>query len=381
MRHFTFSFVGLSNFGQMPLLPLFKKIINMLFSPITIKNITLKNRVVVSPMCEYSSLDGFANNWHLVHLGSRAVGGAGLIITEAAAVSPEGRISVADLGIWNDGHIDKLKEINDFIHENGAHTGIQLAHAGRKASFASPFESPKQLANDAGGWDTLSASAIKFNEVDKTPIALDLAGIEKVKADFKSAAKRSLQAGFDVIEIHAAHGYLIHQFLSPLSNNRTDEYGGSFENRIRLLLEVVEAVQESWPKENPLFVRISATDWAQGGWNLEESIRLSALLKNLGVDLIDVSSGGLTPLQKIEIGPGYQVPFATDIKKQANILTGAVGLITEAEQADEILRHGKADLIFIARELLRDPYFPLHAAKKLGVDIKWPVQYERAKLR
>ena len=354
---------------------------SLLFSPLKIKNIELKNRIVVSPMCEYSAIDGFPNNWHLVHLGSRAVGGAGLIIFEATGVSPEARISVGDLGIWKDEHIEKFKEIVNFIHENGAIAGIQLAHAGRKASFDIPWENPLQLDKEKGGWDTVSASAEIFNPTDKTPIALDTAGIEKVKADFKSATIRAIKAGFKVIEIHAAHGYLQHQFLSPISNKRTDNYGGSFENRIRLLMETVETAQEVWPAENPLFVRISATDWAEGGWNLEESIQLSALLKEKGVDLIDTSSGGLTLAQQIPLKPGYQVEFAAAIKKEIGIATGAVGLITTAKQAEEILQNGEADLIFLAREFLIDPYFPLHAAFELGDDVKWPSQYERAKPR
>lgn len=352
---------------------------SLLFSPIKIKNITLKNRIVVSPMCEYSSIDGFANNWHLVHLGSRAVGGAGLVITEATAVSPEGRISIVDLGIWKDEHKEKLKEIVDFIHENGSVAGIQLAHAGRKASFDIPWENPAQVDKDKGGWDTVAPSAVQFNPRDKMPIALDQAGINKVKADFKAAAKRALEVGFKVVEVHAAHGYLLHQFLSPLSNQRNDEYGGSFENRIRLVLEVVEAVQEVWPQENPLFVRISATDWVEGGWNAEESVALSKILKEKGVDVIDTSTGGLAREQQIPVAPNYQVGFAEQIKKEAGILTGAVGLITEAEQAELILQNEEADLIFLARELLRNPYFPLQAAKQLGDDVKWPVQYERAK--
>ncbi|TCC93895.1 NADPH dehydrogenase NamA [Pedobacter frigiditerrae] len=354
---------------------------SLLFSPIKIKNIELKNRIVVSPMCEYSATDGFSNNWHLVHLGSRAVGGAGLIIFEATSVSPEARISIGDLGIWKDEHIEKFKEIVDFIHQNGSVAGIQLAHAGRKASFDIPWENPLQLHIENGGWDTVSASAEIFSSTDKTPIALDITGIEKVKADFKSATVRAIKAGFKVIEIHAAHGYLQHQFLSPISNKRTDNYGGSFENRIRLLMETIEAVKEVWPAQNPLFVRISATDWAEGGWNLEESIRLSALLKEKGVDVIDTSSGGLTLAQQIPLVPGYQVQFAAAIKKKTGVTTGAVGLITDAKQAEEILQNGEADLIFLAREFLRDPYFPLHAAFELGDDVKWPSQYERAKPR
>lgn len=352
-----------------------------LFSAFQLKNITLKNRLVISPMCQYSAIDGFANNWHLVHLGSRAIGGAGLIIAEATAVSPEGRISIGDLGIWKDEHVGKLKEITDFIHQNGTIAGIQLAHAGRKASFDIPWENAEQLNLADGGWPTVAPSAIPFNDTDKTPVELNVAGIEKVKNDFRNAAARALNAGFKVVEIHAAHGYLLHQFLSPLSNQRTDQYGGSFENRIRLLLETIESVQETWPAENPLLVRISATDWADGGWTLEESIRLSAMLKEKGVDLVDTSSGGLTLKQEIPLSPGYQVNFASAIKKENGMATGAVGLITDAEQADEILNQGHADLIFIARASLRDPYFVLHAAHELGDEIKWPSQYERAKPR
>ena len=354
---------------------------SLLFSPITIKNIKLKNRIVVSPMCEYSATDGFANNWHLVHLGSRAVGGAALVMAEATAVSPEGRISIGDLGIWKEEHLGKLTEITTFIHENNSIAGIQLAHAGRKASFDIPWENPQQLGSEKGGWDTLAPSTERFNPTDKMPVALNLVGIAKVKLDFKLAAARALKAGFKVVEIHAAHGYLLHQFLSPLSNRRTDQYGGSFENRIRLLLETIESVQEAWPKENPLFVRISATDWAEGGWTEEESIRLSALLKAKGVDVIDTSSGGLTLTQNIPLSAGYQVRFASAIRKETNIITGAVGLITDAQQAEEILQQKKADLIFIAREFLRSPYFPLHAAFELGDDVKWPSPYERAKPR
>lgn len=353
-----------------------------LFSPITIKETILKNRIVVSPMCEYSSEDGFASNWHLVHLGSRAVGGAGLIITEAAAVSPEGRISYGDLGIWKDEHIEKLKEINDFIHQQGGKTGIQLAHAGRKASHHKPWDGNKQiLPNEANGWQTVAPSALAFTEDEMAPIALDNAGIEKVKVDFKAAAARALSAGFDVIEIHAAHGYLINQFLSPLSNIRTDEYGGSFENRIRFLLELVETVHEVWPENKLLFVRISATDWMEGGWTIEDSVALAKVLKTKGVDLIDCSSGGNSATAKYPVQPGYQVKFAEQVKREAEILTGAVGLITEPRQADEIISSGQADVVLLARQLLRDPYFALRAAHELGQDIKWPVQYERGKWR
>jgi 2,4-dienoyl-CoA reductase-like NADH-dependent reductase (Old Yellow Enzyme family) len=351
-----------------------------LFSPIKIKNIEFKNRIVVSPMCEYSSEDGFANDWHLVHLGSRAVGGAALIITEATAVSPEGRISYGDLGIYKDEHITKLKQITDFIHQHGAFAGTQLAHAGRKASHELPWLGGGQFPSDhQNGWKTLAPSAIPFTENEEPPLALDKAGIEKVKADFKAAAKRALAAGFDVIELHGAHGYLIHEFLSPLSNHRTDEYGGSFENRIRLLLEIIESVQTVWPSENPLFVRISATDWTEGGWTAEDSVALAKVLITKGVDLIDCSSGGNVATAKIPLKPGYQVEFSEKVKKESGILTGAVGLITEAVQADEIIRNGQADFAIMARELLRDPYFPLRAAHELGHEVKWPDQYLRAK--
>jgi 2,4-dienoyl-CoA reductase-like NADH-dependent reductase (Old Yellow Enzyme family) len=351
-----------------------------LFSPLNIKSITLRNRIVISPMCQYSSEDGFANDWHLVHLGSRAVGGAGLIIQEATAVSPEGRITPADLGIYQDGHIEKLKSITTFIHQQGAVAGIQLAHAGRKASCARPWDGGKQLRESEGGWKTVSASEIAFNPDDDTPQMLDENGIRKVIADFKASAKRALVAGYKVIEIHAAHGYLIHQFLSPLSNHRVDNYGGSFENRIRLLLEIIQEVQTVWPESLPLFVRISATDWAEGGWNADEAVQLSSILKDKGVDLIDCSSGGMVPYAKIPVGPGFQVPFAERIKNETGIMTGAVGMITEVQQAEFILEEEQADLIIIARASLREPYFALHAAKVLETDITWPVQYQRAKI-
>lgn len=351
-----------------------------LFSPLPIKNIVLKNRIAISPMCQYSAKDGFANDWHLVHLGSRASGGAGLIIQEATAVAPEGRISPEDLGLWNDLQIEKLQTINQFIISQNSIPGIQLAHAGRKASVSAPWIGNKKLDESQGGWETVAPSAVAYHSDEKEPIALDQIGIQKVISDFKSATKRALQAGFQVIEIHAAHGYLLHQFLSPLSNFRTDEYGGSFENRIRLLLEVLEAVQSEWPKNLPLFVRISATDWAEGGWNIDESVQLSKILKEKGVDLIDVSSGGLVSHQQIPLGPNYQVPFAEKIKKETGILTGAVGLITEAIQAEEIISSGKADLVLFARESLRNPNLALDFAKELSAAISWPKQYERAKI-
>lgn len=352
---------------------------SLLFSPITIKNLQLKNRIVVSPMCQYSAEEGFANDWHLVHLGSRAVGGAALIIQEATAVSPEGRISAQDLGIWSDEHIPFLKRINDFIQANGAVAGIQLAHAGRKASFEVPWKGGRQVTADRGGWKTVAPSALAYHSGDEAPEALTAEGIAKVKADFVAATRRAVKAGFQVIEIHAAHGYLLHQFLSPLTNQRTDTYGGSLENRIRLLVEVVGAIQEVWPAENALFVRISATDWAPGGWSPEDSVELARVLKSQGVDLVDCSSGGNVPQQQIPLSPGYQVQFAAAVKTQSDIRTGAVGLITETEQAEEILQNGHADLIFMAREFLRDPYFPLHAAFELDAAVQWPEQYDRAR--
>ena len=349
-----------------------------LFSPITIKGVTIKNRIVQSPMCQYSSVDGFSSDWHLVHLGSRAVGGAGLIISEATAVSPEGRISPGDLGIWRDEHITGLKRIVDFISTNDAIAGIQLAHAGRKASHAVPGDGGKQLSTHSGGWEALAPSPISFISQEGAPLELDKTGIEKVITDFKEAAIRAHAAGFKVIEIHSAHGYLLHEFLSPLSNRRTDMYGGSFENRIRLLLEVQGAVKSVWPLENPLFVRVSATDWVEDGWTLAETVKLAAILKGKGADLIDCSSGGNVAIALIPVAPGYQVPFSEAVRK-TGILTGAVGLITSAEQAEMILRDNKADMIFFARELLRNPYFPLQAAKQLNVNIDWPLQYQRAK--
>ena len=351
-----------------------------LFSPLIIKDIEFKNRIVISPMCQYSAVDGFANDWHLVHLGSRAVGGAGLVIQEATAISAEGRITPSDAGLYKDEHVEKWHSIVQFIHQQGAVAGIQLAHAGRKASCAEPWNGGHQLKAKAGGWKTVSPSAIAFNAEDDVPDALDGDGILKVIADFKAAAQRSLQVGYKVLEIHAAHGYLIHQFLSPLSNHRTDNYGGSFENRIRLLLEILKAVQTEWPQNLPLFVRISATDWVEGGWNINDAVKLSSILKTEGVDLIDCSSGGLVPYAKIPWRPGYQVTFAERIKKEAGILTSAVGLITEVAQAEHILKKGEADLILIARESLREPYFALKAAAVLGDEIVWPVQYSRAKL-
>ena len=352
---------------------------SLLFNPLTIKNITLKNRLVVSPMCQYSSEDGFANDWHLVHLGSRAVGGAGLIFTEAAAVSPEGRISPGDLGIWKDEHIDELKRITAFIEKQGSVPGIQLAHAGRKASHNAPWLGSKLLKEKDGGWLTMAPSEIPYADDYARPEEMSLHDIKQCIFDFGKAARRSMDAGFKVIEIHAAHGYLINEFLSPLSNERTDDYGGSFENRCRFLLQIVESVREVIGYNLPLFVRISVSEWVEGGWTDSDSVALCQLLKEATVDLIDCSSGGNSRDQKITAGPLYQVPFAELIKKEANILTGTVGIITTASEAESILQQEQADLIFMARQLLRDPYFPLHAAKEMGDDVKWAEQYERAK--
>jgi 2,4-dienoyl-CoA reductase-like NADH-dependent reductase (Old Yellow Enzyme family) len=349
-----------------------------LFSSLIIKNITLKNRIVMSPMCQYTSKDGFSNDWHMVHLGSRAVGGTGLIIAEATAVSPEGRITPGDLGLWKDEHISGLSRIVDFINIQGAMAGIQLAHAGRKASCAVPRDGGKQLDEKQGGWQTVGPDSSRFIEGDRAPEPLNKEGINKVVSDFKAASERALISGFKVIEIHSAHGYLLQEFLSPLSNHRTDEYGGSFENRIRILQQVIDAVKSVWPSENPLFVRISATDWTEGGWTIDESVKLAYILKDMGVDLIDCSSGGNVYNARFPLGPGYQVPLSEAVRK-TGILTGTVGLITTYQQAEAILQEEKADLVLFARELLRNPYFPLTAAHEAGVDIEWPLQYLRAK--
>ena len=332
----------------------------------------------MSPMCQYSAKDGFTNDWHLVHLGSRAAGGAGLIIAEATAVSPEGRISPGDLGLWNDEHIQGFSRIVSFIHSQGSVAGIQLAHAGRKASCAVPWEGSKQLGEKEGGWQTVAPSGIPFLTEDRPPLSLNKEGISKVISDFKAAARRAWNAGFKVVEIHSAHGYLLHEFLSPLSNQRNDEYGGSFENRTRLLRQVIGAVKSEWPDDYPLFVRISSTDWTEGGWTLEESVKLAYVLKEMGIDLVDCSSGGNVHNARIPLSPGFQVPFSEAIRK-TGILTGTVGLITTARQAESILGENKADLVLLARELLRNPYFPLLAAKELGENITWPAQYLRAK--
>ena len=366
-----------------------------LFAPIPLRGITLPCRIVVSPMCQYSSRDGFATDWHLVHLGSRAVGGAALVMTEASAVTPEGRISPQDLGIWSDEHVEGLRRITNFLHEQGSFAGMQLAHAGRKGSTPPPWEAARVVPPAEGGWtDVFAPSAIAFGDNYPLPIALDKAGIQRIVRGFADAARRAAACGFDVVEIHAAHGYLLHEFLSPISNRRTDEYGGSFENRIRLVIEVVDAVRATWPQESPLFVRISATDWledpatgkaAEGtatgdelGWTLEQSIALASKLREHGVDLVDVSSGGNVASAKIPVGPGYQTAFSERIRREAGIATGSVGMITDPAQADHVIRSGQADVVILAREMLRDPYFALRAARELKQVVPWPVQYTRA---
>lgn len=349
-----------------------------LLSPIQIGKFELKNRIVISPMCQYSATDGFANDWHLVHLGSRAIGRAALIIQEATAVSPEGRISYGDLGLWKDEHVDKLTQIVDFLHSQGSLAGIQLAHAGRKASSQKPWDGGEQIKpNEENGWTTYSASSLPFKEGEEPPVELDTVGIKQVINDFKQAARRSVKAGYDVIEIHAAHGYLLHQFYSPLSNKRSDEYGGSFENRIRLLLGVIDEVKPELTDHQLLFVRISATEWLEEGWNINDSIKLVNILKERGVDVIDTSTGG-NKIAPIPVEPNYQVPFAAQIKKETGIITGCVGLINTPQQAEEILQNGEADLVLIARESLRNPHFPLYAGVVLDDEVSWPPQYERA---
>lgn len=349
-----------------------------LFQELKIRDVTLRNRIAVSPMCQYSSTDGFATDWHLVHLGSRAVGGAGLILAEATAVLPEGRISPHDLGLWKDEQIAPLARITGFLREQQTVAGIQLAHAGRKGSVERPWEGTGWVPESRGGWKPVAPSAIAFDEKYATPSVLDEKGIHAIVQAFAEAARRSREAGFQLIEIHAAHGYLIHEFLSPLTNRRADAYGGSFDNRTRLAREVVTAVRRVWPENLPLFVRISATDWAEGGWDLEQSVELARQLGALGVDLLDCSSGGQIAGAQMPVGPGYQVPFAQAIRQRAGILTGAVGLITSPEQAEAIVRDGQADVVLMAREFLRHPYWPLDAARELQHPLAWPAQYLRA---
>jgi len=350
-----------------------------LFDPLSIRDLAFANRVFVSPMCEYSSVDGFANDWHLVHLGSRAVGAAGLVLTEATAVLPEARISPDDLGIWSDAHVEPLARIVRFVHEQGGVAGMQLAHAGRKASTWRPWAGHGTVPESAGGWKNVVApSALAFAEHYPMPRALTGDGIREIVAAFAAAARRACAAGFRVIEIHAAHGYLVHEFLSPLSNRRQDAYGGSFENRTRLLREVVAAVRSAWPERAAVFVRLSATDWVEGGWDVEQAVELARGLRELGVDLVDCSSGGIVPHAAIPAGPGYQAPFAARIRREAGVMTAAVGMITSPVQAEQIVGTGQADAVMIARELLRDPYWPLRAARELGQQVSWPVQYLRA---
>jgi 2,4-dienoyl-CoA reductase-like NADH-dependent reductase (Old Yellow Enzyme family) len=352
---------------------------SQLFSPFTIRGVTFKNRIFVSPMCQYSSDDGLPTDWHLVHLGSRAVGGAALVIVEATAVTPVGRISPADSGLWSPAHATAFRRITKFIKENHSIPGVQLAHAGRKASTDAPWRGGKPLLTGEHSWQPIAPSPIPFDAGYPIPCAMTASDIDQLVEDFATSTRLAIDAGFEVIELHMAHGYLLHEFLSPLSNHRTDAYGGSFANRIRLPLRIASTVREIWPKNLPLFIRISATDWADGGWDLPQSIELAKALRPLGVDLIDCSSGALVPHVKIPAAPGYQVPFATAIRAQAEIATGAVGMITDPRQADQIIIDGKADAVLLARALLADPYWPLHAAKALGDDIPWPVQYGRAK--
>lgn len=353
-----------------------------LLSPLTIRGVTFRNRIVMSPMCQYMATDGLVNDWHLVHLGSRAVGGVALVMVEATAVTPEGRISAGDTGIWGDQHVEPLARIVRFLNSQGAVAGIQLAHAGRKASCEPPWKGGNSIKSpEAGGWTVVGPSPIPFSEGDPVPVELDEAGIDGIVAAFESAADRAVAAGFQVIEIHSAHGYLLHEFLSPLSNQRTDQYGGSLENRMRLLLRIAESLRQRVPANVPLFVRISATDWADGGWDIEQSVVLARRLKELGIDLIDVSSGGLVPRARIPVSKGYQVPLARTIREEVGIMTGAVGLITEPHHADEIVTAGDADLVFIGRELLREPYWALKAQHELGEDPSWPTPYGYAVTR
>jgi 2,4-dienoyl-CoA reductase-like NADH-dependent reductase (Old Yellow Enzyme family) len=350
-----------------------------LFTPLPIRGVTLVNRIAVSPMCEYSSDDGFANDWHLVHLGSRAVGGAALVIAEATAVEADARITPGDLGIWKAEHVEPLRRITAFIKSQGSVPAIQLAHAGRKASTRAPWDGGASIApHEPGGWQVMAPSPAPFLAGDPVPREMTVADIQSAVESFAAATRRALAAGFEVIEIHAAHGYLLHEFLSPLSNFRNDRYGGAFENRVRLALEVVQAVRREMGPQLPLFLRISATDWTEGGWTIDDSVELARRVKPLGVDLIDASSGGNVAGAKIPVGPGYQVAFAERIRREAGLLTGAVGMITTAEQAESILEAGQADLILLARELLRDPYFPMHAAQSLGLPASSPKQYLRA---
>jgi 2,4-dienoyl-CoA reductase-like NADH-dependent reductase (Old Yellow Enzyme family) len=352
----------------------------LLFSPIRLRGLTVRNRIFMSPMCQYSSLDGLPTDWHLVHLGSRAVGGAGLVMVEATAVSPEGRITPADSGMWSDQHGQAFRRIADFVRGQGAAAGIQLAHAGRKASTDVPWRSGGPLSAQQGGWQPLAPTALPFAAGHPEPREMTRQDMEEVIGQFVRAARRSLAAGFQVVEIHMAHGYLLHSFLSPISNRRCDEYGGSFQNRARLPLAVARAVRNEWPADLPVFVRISAADWLEGGWDLSQSVSFSRLLKEVGIDLVDCSSGGLSPDANIPVGPGFQTPFAAKIREQAGIATAAVGMITDPVQAEHVLRTGQADAVVLARAFLRDPYWPLRAARELGGEADWPLQYLRARV-
>src|SRR5437588_1928453 len=353
-----------------------------LFEPLKMRSLELAHRIVVSPMCQYSCKDGFATDWHFVHLGSRAVGRAAAVITEATAVTADGRISPQDLGIWTDAHAEPLRRVFTFIAEQGAIPGIQLAHAGRKASTNQPWNGGKPISPPEGGWTPIFApSALPFAEGYQTPRTLSIAEIAEIVQAFAAAARRAHDAGAKLIELHSAHGYMLHSFLSPLSNQRADQYGGSFANRIRFACEVVDAVRRGWPEKYPLWMRISATDWVEGGWTVEESVELARLLHPMGVDLFDCSSVGNVPHVRIPVGPGYQVVFAEQVRREAGVLTGAVGMITDPAQADQIIRSGQADVVILARQFLREPYWPLLAARALGHDIKWRVQYDRAKLK
>jgi 2,4-dienoyl-CoA reductase-like NADH-dependent reductase (Old Yellow Enzyme family) len=350
-----------------------------LFNPWTLRGLTVRNRVFVSPMCQYSSTDGFATHWHLVHLGSRAVGGAGLVMTEATAVSPEGRISPRDLGVWSDAHVGPLRDVARFVRSQGAAAGTQLAHAGRKASTEVPWLGQGAVPPERGGWTPVAPSAGAFAANSPNPRAATEADLDAIERQFREATARALAAEFDVVEVHMAHGYLLHEFLSPLSNRRADAYGGGFEGRVRFPLRIARAVRAAWPADRPVFVRISATDWVDGGWDLEQSVRFARLLGEAGVDVVDCSSGGVVPNASIPVGPGYQVEFAQAVRREAGIATIAVGLVTEAAQAEAIVRDGRADAVMLARAMLRDPYWPLDAARALGVDVAWPEQYLRAK--
>ncbi|MGE5386413.1 MAG: NADH:flavin oxidoreductase/NADH oxidase [Betaproteobacteria bacterium] len=351
-----------------------------LFDPLKLRDIVLPNRIGIPPMCQYSARDGVAADWHFVHYGSRAVGGAGLMILEATAVTPEGRISPGDLGLWNDAQIEPLARIAGFAQAQGQGcvAAVQLAHAGRKASVGLGWQPQRSLEEKEGGWTTLAPSAIAFGDGYAAPQALSAAGIAGVTAQFVASAKRAAAAGFQAVEIHAAHGYLLHEFLSPLSNHRTDVYGGSFENRTRLVREVVAAVREVWPERLPLLIRLSATDWIEGGWDADQTVELCRGLRELGVDLIDISTGGLVPTATIPAGPGFQTEFAARVRREAGVFSAAVGLITSPAQADHIVRSGQADIVLLGREVLRDPYWPLGAAKALGQTVAWPPQYLRA---